>query len=61
MQGGTAFAELLFGDLNPSGKLTISFPLHVGQQPAFYNPVRNQHGTNTPICPQVRASPSVTG
>jgi beta-glucosidase len=45
MQGGTAFAELLFGDLNPSGKLTVSFPLHVGQQPVFYNPVRNQHGT----------------
>ena len=45
MQGGTAFAELLFGDLNPSAKLTISFPRHVGQQPIFYNPVRNQHGT----------------
>jgi beta-glucosidase len=44
MQGGTAFAEVLFGDLNPSGKLTISFPRHVGQQPTFYNVVRNQHG-----------------
>jgi len=45
MQGGTAFAELLFGDLNPSGKLTISFPKHVGQQPSFYSQVRGQHGS----------------
>jgi beta-glucosidase len=44
MQGGTAFAELLFGALNPSGKLTISFPQHVGQQPSFYSQVRGQHG-----------------
>jgi beta-glucosidase len=45
MQGGTAFAELLFGDLNPSGRLTISFPRHVGQQPSFYSQVRGQHGS----------------
>ena len=45
MQGGAAFAELLFGDLNPSGKLTISFPKHVGQQPSFYSQVRGQHGS----------------
>ena len=44
MQGGTAFAELLFGDLNPSGKLTVSFPKHAGQQPVFYSQVRGQHG-----------------
>lgn len=44
MQGGSAFAELLFGDLNPSAKLTISFPKHVGQQPSFYSQIRGQHG-----------------
>ncbi len=44
MRGGTAVAEILMGDQNPSGKLTISHPRHVGQQPIFYNQVRGQHG-----------------
>ena len=44
MAGGQALAEALFGLLNPSGKLTISIPVHVGQQPVFYSQVRGQHG-----------------
>ena len=44
MEGGRAVAEAVFGQLNPSGKLTVSFPVHVGQQPVFYNQVRGQHG-----------------
>jgi len=44
MEGGRAVAEALFGQLNPSGKLAISFPVHVGQQPVFYSQVRGQHG-----------------
>ncbi len=44
MQGGQALAEALLGQLNPSGKLTVSVPVHVGQQPVFYSQVRGQHG-----------------
>ena len=46
MEGGRALAEALFGQLNPSGKLTISIPIHVGQQPVFYSQVRGQHGSS---------------
>jgi beta-glucosidase len=43
-EGGRALVEALFGQLNPSGKLTISIPVHVGQQPVYYSQVRCQHG-----------------
>ena len=36
-KGGEAIAELLFGDCNPSGKLTVTIPRHVGQLPVYYN------------------------
>jgi beta-glucosidase len=35
--GGQAIAETLFGDNNPAGRLTITFPRSVGQLPDFYN------------------------
>ncbi|WP_340106000.1 glycoside hydrolase family 3 N-terminal domain-containing protein [Rhodohalobacter sp. 8-1] len=34
---GNTVADILFGDLNPGGKLPISFPRSVGHIPAFYN------------------------
>jgi beta-glucosidase len=34
---GTAVAEVLFGDVNPSGKLPVTVARHVGQLPVFYN------------------------
>ena len=36
-EGGTAIADILFGDQNPGGKLPITFPRSVGQVPIFYN------------------------
>ena len=35
-EGGTAAAQVLFGDVNPGGKLTITFPRSVGDLPAYY-------------------------
>lgn len=34
---GSAITQVLYGDYNPSGKLPMSFPRHVGQLPLYYN------------------------
>ncbi|KNY30043.1 glycoside hydrolase family 3 N-terminal domain-containing protein [Pseudobacteroides cellulosolvens] len=44
MEGGNAVAAILFGDYNPCGKITISFPRNVGQQPVYYNQYSGWHG-----------------
>ena len=46
--GGHAIADVLYGDYNPSGKLTVSFPRAVGQLPLFYN----HKNTGRPIKPE---------
>jgi len=44
MYGGSAVAGVLFGDINPSARLPISFPQHSGQVPVYYNQLPGWHG-----------------
>ncbi len=37
IQAGNGIADVVFGNYNPSGKLTVTFPRNVGQVPIYYN------------------------
>ncbi len=47
-QGGNAIADALFGDINPGGKLPLTFPRSVGQIPIYYN---HKNGGRPPVDP----------
>jgi beta-glucosidase len=42
-EGGTAIADILFGDVNPGGKLPVTIPRSVGQLPMYYNSKPSAH------------------
>jgi len=45
-RGGTALANILFGKVNPSGRLNMSIPQSTGHIPVFYNYVASSRGNN---------------
>jgi len=45
-KGGTAIANILFGKVNPSGRLNMSIPQSTGHIPVFYNYVNSNRGIN---------------
>lgn len=47
-EAGNGIADVLFGDYNPAGKLTMSFPYSTGQIPVYYN----EKSTGRPFDPQ---------
>ncbi|WP_394341797.1 beta-glucosidase BglX [Nonlabens xiamenensis] len=50
-QAGNAVAAVLYGDHNPGGKLTLSFPRNIGQVPIYYNYKMTGRPTNLPGAP----------
>ena len=60
-QGGTVIAETLFGDYNPGGKLTVTFPKSVGQIELNFPFKPGSHGTQPQSGPNGSGSTRVSG
>ncbi len=48
LQAGPALVHTIFGDVNPAGRLTVSFPRSVGQEPLYYNALNTGRPPVTP-------------
>lgn len=73
-QGGHAIVDVLFGRINPGGKLPLSFPRPVGELPVYYNPTlrptkslpnvlpgRHPHGDSGTVCASAHADSEYCG
>ncbi|KAI1175915.1 glycoside hydrolase family 3 protein [Nemania sp. FL0916] len=47
-EGGNALADVLFGDVNPSGRLSVSFPHDVGNTPIYYDYINSARASPDP-------------